>query len=69
MTDLAKKMRAKADEDRLPPDHELRVTADAFDITAAGFYASGQTKTVQQFMGTWARARKCWCDYSGEQLI
>jgi hypothetical protein len=68
-TDLGSKMRARADADGLPSDHDLRVKADAFDEATAGFHASPQTKNVQQFMGAWSRARRSWCDYSGEPLL
>jgi hypothetical protein len=69
MTDLAEKMVARADADGLPADHELRTLAAKFDEAATGFYSVPQTKTVQQFMGHWARARQYWCKYSGEPLI
>jgi len=69
VTDIAKKMRARADADELPDDHPLRVAADAFDAAMPGFHGEPQITTVQQFMGAWARARKAWCDYSGEALI
>jgi len=68
-TDLADKMRARADADGLPEDHELRTKAQAFDEAVGGYYATEQTKTVQQFMGAWARARKAWCAYTGEALV
>jgi hypothetical protein len=67
--DLAKIMVARADADKLPPDHDLRIKAAAFDEAVAGFYGTPQTYDVKRFMGHWARARKCWCDYSGEALI
>lgn len=69
MTDLAEKMVARADADGLPPEHELRIKAAAFDTATAGFYGAEQTVSVAQFMGCWARARKTWCAYSGEPLI
>lgn len=68
-TDLADKMRARADADALPADHELRTKAAAFDEAATGYYGQPQTKNVSQFMGAWARARKTWCDYTGEALV
>lgn len=68
-TDLADKMRARADVDALPADHELRTKAEAFDAAATGYYGQPQTKNVAQFMGAWARARQVWCDYTGEALV
>lgn len=68
-TELGDKMRARADLDGLPADHEMRQLADAFDKASYGYAGEPQTVTVKQFMGHWARARKCWCDYTGEPLI
>ena len=34
--DLAEKMRLRADADKLPADHALRIKADAFDEHAEG---------------------------------
>lgn len=68
-TTLADRMRARADEDALPADHALRKHADAFDTATRGFYAQPQTVKVAAFVGAWARARRAWCDYTGEPLI
>jgi hypothetical protein len=67
--ELSKKMLERADRDNLPADHELRVKARAFVDARAGYFGSPQTVTVAQFMGAWARARKCWCAYTGEALL
>jgi len=69
MTDLSDKMRARADADGLPADHPLRTEADAFDAATDGFFGTPQTVLVPKYMGTWARARRVWCEYSGEQLV
>lgn len=69
MTALGDKMIARADEDGLPADHDMRVKAKAFDDAAAGFYATPQTVEIRPFMGHYARARRAWCDYSGEPLV
>lgn len=68
-TDLSKKMRSRADADGLPADHHLRTLADAFDASTKGFYAQPQTVTTGIFMRDWTRARRAWCDYSGESLL
>ena len=68
-TDLGRRMRARADADGLPADHQLRTHADAFDKAATGVYGTPQTTSVTEFMGAWARARKVWCAYSGEASL
>lgn len=68
-TDLSKKMRAAADKEGYAADHEMRVLADKFDAAAQGFYSSPQTVSAPSFLGHFARARKCWCNYSGEPLV
>lgn len=68
-TSLAKDMVARADADGLPADHDLRLKAQAFDEACAGFYATPQTRDVKNFVGHWARARRAWCDYTGEPLL
>jgi hypothetical protein len=64
---LPDKMRDRADNDRLPENHELRDKADRFDDATHDFFLGKiSTKT---FFGYWARARKLWCSYSGGRLI
>lgn len=67
-TDLSDKMRELAARD---PDHasELLNCADAFDTAVKGFYAEPQTHSVKQMVGAWARARRVWCECTGETLI
>lgn len=65
---LGEVMRNRADADQLPPEHELRTLAAAFDDAADGFYAEVQTVPAKTFLGA-ARARKVWCAYSGEKLV
>jgi len=69
MTELSQKMIDRANADNLPDDHTLRNLAKLFDEAATGYFASPQTVTVKSFMGHWARARKAWCEYTGEPLI
>ena len=69
MTDLSEKMRTRADVDNLEDTHALRMLATEFDDATERFYGTPQTCTVKAFMGTWARARRCWCDYTGEDLV
>lgn len=67
-TDLSEKMYALADSGH-PRADELREKADAFDVATAGFQAEPQTCTVQKFVGCFARARRLWCDITGESLV
>lgn len=69
MADLSDRMLARANKDKLPADHPLRMLAAQFNVAADGFYGDPQTVTIKQFMGYWARARRAWSDYSGEPLI
>jgi hypothetical protein len=59
----------RANADKLPQDHELRKKAEEFEEAAIGLNATPQTCGIKKFMGCWARARKAWCNYSGESLI
>jgi len=65
-----------ANEWRVPSDHELRSTAQKLQARAKelsdaldGFIADPQTCSPQKLLGCWARARRLWCDCSGEELI
>lgn len=69
ITELGRKITARADADGLPVDHDLRAKGAAFDQAAAGFYGEPQTCDVKAFFGHWARARRAWSDYTGEPLI
>jgi len=62
-------MFARADQDGLPPEHELRTLADSFATAIVGYFATPQTCAVKAFLGRWARARSAWCRYTGEPLI
>lgn len=67
-TALSERMHKLADEGHERAD-ELREKGQAFDDATAGFYAEPQTVTVQKFMGCFARARRLWCDITGEPLV
>ena len=59
---LADRMRARGDA-------TLDALADKLDEATRGFYGDPQTHNVAQFVGAWARARRAWCDATGEPLI
>jgi len=61
-TDLAKRVTARADQDNLPSDHELRKAAVEFN-------AAVKTLNPKQTLSTWARLRRLWSEYSGELLV
>lgn len=63
LTGLAGWMLARADADRLPADHQLRVLATAFDDAARGYFAQPQTVPVRDFVADWTRAHVAWRDY------
>lgn len=67
-TDLSEKMHALADKGHARAD-ELRTKADAFDAATKGFYSDPQTVDVKKFMGAYARARRVWCEITGEPLV
>jgi hypothetical protein len=68
VTDLSDKMRVLADEGHERAD-ELREHAAAFDVAAEGYYGETQTVEPKAFLGTWSRARRVWCECSGEPLV
>jgi hypothetical protein len=48
---------------------ELIMLANNLDEATSGVYGDPQTCSVKTFLGCWARARRAWCEYSGEPLI
>lgn len=67
-TALSERMHALADKGHERAD-ELREKADAFDAATAGYYSDPQTVDVRKFMGAFARARRAWCEITGEPLV
>ncbi len=67
-TDLSIKMHMLADTGH-EQAVELREKADAFDAATKGFYSDPQTVEVKKFMGAFARARRLWCNVTGEPLV
>lgn len=67
-TALSERMHALADTGH-PRGAELREKADAFDIATAGMFAEPQTCSAPKLLGCFARARRLWCDITGESLV
>lgn len=65
---LAPKMRALADSGHARAA-ELRELANKLEAARDGAYAEPQTVTVGAMLGAWARARKLWCEVTGEPLV
>jgi hypothetical protein len=53
---------------RHPRGDEMRTAATALRDATSGYFAEPQTVDVRRFMGTWARARRIWCECTGEPL-
>ena len=69
---LVQRMRKLATEiDRTHGEqaNDLREHADRLEEATDGFWGQPQTFTAKQFLGCWARARRCWCSLTGEPLV
>ena len=66
MTVLSDKMRDLAAAGH-PRADELRARADEFDIKEAASQDGGDA--LKPFLGAWARARRLWCECTGEALV
>lgn len=62
------RMRALADTGHARAS-ELQEKADAAEAASEGFYSEPQTVPVDKFVGSWARARRLWCECTGEPLL
>lgn len=67
-TDLGRKMRQLAADGHERAD-ELIAKARDFDEKAIGFYSDPATVDTISFLGSFARARRLWCDCTGEPLV
>lgn len=65
-SNLPTRMVALADRDGLPIGHPMRIRAAEFEAKL-DYGAPGWT--AQNMIGAWARARRVWCDYTGEPLV
>ena len=66
---LSEAMIALADGYGLPDHHKMRVLARQFNDATDGYYADPPTHTQKRFIGAWTRARKAWCEFTGDPLI
>lgn len=62
--DLPTRMIARADADGLPADHKLRQFAA--ELREA---IESESVDVPKLVGRWARARRAWCEFTGEELV
>lgn len=64
-TALSEKMHVLADGGHARAS-ELREKADAFDAATA---KAGQPGAAKSILGAWARARRVWCECTGDPLV
>lgn len=69
LTNLCMVMLERANKDKLPEDHDLRILAKEFNAAVTGYFGRPKTKNTQEVIKSWAKARVFWCKYSGENLI
>ena len=50
--------------DKHPRAHELRARADELEAAI-----SDPKTSMKKFVGCWARARRLWCECTGEDLV
>ena len=66
--ELSDRMRAFAEGNDVPEG--WREAADALDAATHGyFFADPPTVSAPRFLGAWARARRMWCERTGESLL
>lgn len=62
---LSERMVRRADRDNLPESHPLRIQAAALEA----LFQRPEFPEPKQILGAWARARRAWCNYTGEDLL
>lgn len=69
MTPLSEKMHALLPS--LPPEQadKMRTLATAFDNATSAHAMNPSEDNVKKMLGAWARARRCYCEISGESLL
>jgi len=63
-TNLSERILTRADKDGLAVDHPLRKQALLFSEVVGS-----KESSAKKILGTWARTRRMWSEYSGEPLI
>lgn len=63
--DLYFRMIERANRDNLPEGHELRVRAEQL----IEIFQGPGLPPAPKIIGVWARARRAWCEYTGEPLL
>lgn len=66
-TGLAKEIVKRLNKDNQPRNHPLRKMAVDFDEKSIQYFQG--KLSAAKYLGCWAKVRKAWCDYSGEDLI
>lgn len=52
-----------------PEAASMSTEADALEEASRGFFTEDQTVDARRFLGCWARARRKWCDITGDPLV
>jgi len=66
-TSLSERMIEYANKHTLPDNDKMRVLAKDFDEKTKAFF--GEKISVKLYLGSWARARRHWCDITGDSLL
>jgi hypothetical protein len=67
--DLPERMLALANKNKLSSDHEMREAAEHLKMACKAYFKEEPEISVFKFAGYYARARRLWCEYTGEPLI
>jgi len=62
---LPERMTERADADKLPADHPMRIKAVELDAVVN----NPDAFNAKTLFDTWSRARQCWSEYTGEPLV
>jgi DNA phosphorothioation-dependent restriction protein DptG len=70
-TKLSDRVVARCNADKLPDNHMLRIRAAQFNeaCSLADRDKEDTKESAKKILGSWARLRKAWQEYSGESWI
>lgn len=72
-TELGQRVLARADEDCLPVNHELRSLVMKFEQASTDLYSphgpADPKAATKSMLGSWTRLKRAWSNYSGDPLI